>query len=119
MAQLFYKELYSHQRGESQWLYQILGVTGLKQCGFFNVNFGKKLGIDYNPSCTSLPLIHHSNWKKTLKQMVYKKFRGHTEDTGIYAVNSYKQYVVWLSCEKYIFGGKCYLIKVKIRQIIN
>lgn len=52
--------------------------------------------------------------------MLYKKFRGHTEDTGIYTVNSYKQYVVWLSCEKYIFfGGKCYLIKVKIRQIIN
>lgn len=51
--------------------------------------------------------------------MLYKKFRGHTEDTGMYTVNSYKQYVVWLSCEKYIFGGKCYLIKVKIRQIIN
>lgn len=57
--------------------------------------------------------------KKNSKTNV-KKFRGHTEDTGIYTVNSYKQYVVWLSCEKYIFfGGKCYLIKVKIRQIIN
>ena len=72
MAQLFYKELYSHQKEELQWLYQILGVTGLKQCGFFNVNFGKKLGIDYNPSCTSLPLIHHLNWKKNTKTNVIK-----------------------------------------------
>lgn len=57
--------------------------------------------------------------KKNSKTNVIKNL-GHTEDTGIYTVNSYKQYVVWLSCEKYIFfGGKCYLIKVKIRQIIN
>lgn len=58
--------------------------------------------------------------KNSKTNVIKKKFRGHTEDTGIYTVNSYKQYVVWLSCEKYIFfGGKCYLIKVKIRQIIN
>lgn len=57
--------------------------------------------------------------KKNSKTNVIKNLV-HTEDTGIYTVNSYEQYVVWLSCEKYIFfGGKCYLIKVKIRQIIN